>query len=126
VTRSRLAGKLTVPVNRAKTNENNANERFYPCTIFVMLLLSYLAVAHVDIPAVAAAFYGIQPVVVAVVIEAVIRIGKKALKHRVLYGFAVLAFVCIYFLKVPFPAIVALAAIGGLIMQQKLPQVLGV
>ena len=37
-------------------------------SIFVMLLLSYLAVAHIDIPAVAAAFYGIQPVVVAVVV----------------------------------------------------------
>ena len=36
-------------------------------SIFIMLLLSYLAVAHIDIPAVAAAFYGIQPVVVAVV-----------------------------------------------------------
>jgi chromate transporter len=32
-------------------------------------LLSYLAVAHIDIPAAAAAFYGIQPVVVAVVIQ---------------------------------------------------------
>jgi chromate transporter len=41
--------------------------------------LGYLAVAHIDIPAVAAAFYGIQPVVVAVVIEAVLRIGKKAM-----------------------------------------------
>ena len=48
-------------------------------SIFVMLLLSYLAVAHIDIPAVAAAFYGIQPVVVAVVAEAVLRIGGKAL-----------------------------------------------
>jgi chromate transporter len=100
-----------------------AGSLFVIPSIFVMMLLSYLAVAHVDIPAVAAAFYGIQPVVVAVVIEAVLRIGKKALKHRVLYGFAVLAFVCIYFLKVPFPAIVSLAAIGGLIMKQMLPQV---
>ncbi len=65
-------------------------------SIFVMLLLSYLAVAHIDIPAVSAAFYGIQPVVVAVVVEAVLRIGKKALKHRVLYGFAALAFVAIF------------------------------
>jgi chromate transporter len=92
-------------------------------SIFVMLLLSYLAVAHIDIPAVAAAFYGIQPVVVAVVVEAVLRIGKKALKHRVLYGFAALAFAAIFFLKVPFPAIVAAAAVGGLLLQRRLPQV---
>ena len=39
-----------------------AGSLFVIPSIFVMLLLSYLAVAHVDIPAVAAAFYGIQPV----------------------------------------------------------------
>jgi chromate transporter len=87
-----------------------------------MLLLSYLAVAHIDIPAVAAAFYGIQPVVVAVVIEAVLRIGKKALNHRVLYAFAAAAFVAIYGFKVPFPYIVFAAALGGLLMQRRLPE----
>lgn len=92
-------------------------------SVFVMLLLSYLAVAHIDIPAVAAAFYGIQPAVVAVVVEAVLRIGKKALKHRVLYGFAGIAFVAIFFFKVPFPAIVAGAALGGLLMQRWWPRV---
>jgi chromate transporter len=92
-------------------------------SIFVMLLLSYLAVAHIDIPAVAAAFYGIQPVVVAVVVEAVLRIGNKALNHSVLYGFAAAAFIAIFFLKVPFPYIVAGAAVGGLLMQRRLPKV---
>lgn len=90
-------------------------------SIFVMMALSYLAVAHIEIPAVAAAFYGIQPVVVAVVVEAVLRIGGKALKHRALYLFAAAAFGAIYFLKVPFPWIVASAAIGGLAMQRRLP-----
>ncbi len=92
-------------------------------SIFVMLLLSYLAVAHIDVPAVAAAFYGIQPVVVAVVVEAVLRIGKKALKHVVLYAFAAVAFVAIFLLKVPFPYIVAAAALGGLLSQRWLPRV---
>jgi chromate transporter len=92
-------------------------------SIFVMLLLSYLAVAHIDIPAVAAAFYGIQPVVVAVVVEAVLRIGKKALHHGVLYAFAAVAFMAIFFFKVPFPAIVAAAALGGLLLEQRLPRV---
>ncbi|RJQ83530.1 MAG: chromate efflux transporter [Desulfobacteraceae bacterium] len=91
-------------------------------SIFIMLLLSYLAVAHIDIPAIAAAFYGIQPVVVAVVIEAVLRIGKKALKHPVLYAFAAAAFIAIFFFKVPFPYIIAAAASGGLLMQTRLPQ----
>jgi chromate transporter len=100
-----------------------AGSLFVIPSIFVMLLLSYLAVAHIDIPAVAAAFYGIQPVVVAVVIEAVLRIGKKALKHRVLYAFAALAFVAIYIFKVPFPSIVAAAALAGLLMQRRMPEV---
>jgi len=92
-------------------------------SIFVMLLLSYLAVAHHDVQAVAAAFYGIQPVVVAVVIEAVLRIGKKALNHWTLYGFAALAFTAIFVFKIPFPYVVAAAAVGGLLMQRRLPQV---
>ena len=68
-------------------------------SVFVMFFLSYLAVAHIDVPAVAAAFYGIQPVVAAVVVEAVLRIGKKALNHGVLYGFAAVAFIAIYFFQ---------------------------
>jgi chromate transporter len=100
-----------------------AGSLFVIPSIFVMLLLSYLAVAHIDIPAVAAAFYGIQPVVVAVVVEAVLRIGKKALRHKVLYGFAAAAFVAIFFLKIPFPYIVAAAAAGGLLLQRWLPMV---
>lgn len=100
-----------------------AGSLFVIPSIFVMLLLSYLAVAHIDIPAVAAAFYGIQPVVAAVVVEAVLRIGKKALKHKILYGFAVLAFVAIFVFKVPFPYIVAAAALGGLLMQRPMPVV---
>jgi chromate transporter len=100
-----------------------AGSLFVIPSIFVMLLLSYLAVAHIDIPAVAAAFYGIQPVVAAVVVEAVLRIGRKALKHRMLYGFAALAFVAIFIFKAPFPAIVAAAALGGLLMQRRMPEV---
>lgn len=100
-----------------------AGSLFIIPSIFVMLLLSYLAVAHIDVPMVAAAFYGIQPVVVAVVIEAVLRIGKKALKHQTLYAFAALAFIAIYFLKLPFPFIVAAAAISGLFIQRWLPRV---
>jgi len=53
----------------------------------------------------------------------VLRIGKKALKHWVLYGFAAGAFISIFFFKAPFPYIVAAAALGGLLMQHGLPQV---
>ncbi len=91
-------------------------------SIFIMLLLSWLAVAHIQIPMVAGAFYGIQAVVVAVVAEAVLRIGSKALYHRLLYGFAAAAFIAIFFFKVPFPFIVAGAAAGGLFFQWLFPR----
>ncbi len=91
-------------------------------SVFIILGLSYLAVAHIHLPVVAATFYGIQPVVVAVVAEAVLRIGKKALKHGLLYGFAGVAFTGIFFLKIPFPLIVGAAALGGLIFQNRAPQ----
>ena len=85
-------------------------------SIFVMLVLSWLAAAHGDVPVIAGLFYGISPVVVAIVVEAVMRIGKKSLKHNALYGFAAVAFVAGYFFDVPFPLIVLAAALGGLVL----------
>ncbi len=92
-------------------------------SIFVMLLLSYLAVAHIDVPMVAAAFWGIQPVVVAIVISAVFRMGKKTLRHGMLYWFASIAFAAIFFFKISFPYIVVLAALFGLLFRGRFPQV---
>src|SRR3712207_6131128 len=74
-------------------------------SIFVLLLLSYLAVAHSDVPAITGLLYGVQPVVIAIVVEAVMRIGKRSLNHSVLVAFAVASFVAIYFLSIPFPAV---------------------
>ena len=85
-------------------------------SIFVLLLLSYLAVAHSDVPAINGLLYGVQPVVIAIVVEAVMRIGKRTLNHRLLIGFAVLAFVALYFFSVPFPLVVLAAAVAGLLL----------
>jgi chromate transporter len=79
-------------------------------SIFVLLLLSYLAVAHSDVP-----------VVIAIVVEAVMRIGKRSLNHSVLVAFAVASFVAIYFLSIPFPAVVAAAAVLGVLLQRFVP-----
>src|SRR5918997_1479328 len=87
-------------------------------SIFVLLLLSYLAVAHSDVPAIRGLLYGVQPVVIAIVVEAVLRIGKRTLNHRLLVGFAVLAFVALYFLSVPFPLVVLAAAVAGLLLSR--------
>jgi chromate transporter len=90
-------------------------------SIFVLLLLSYLAVAHSDVPAINGLLYGVQPVVIAIVVEAVIRIGRRTLNHAVLVAFAVLAFVALYFFSVPFPLVVLAAAIGGLLLSRPVP-----
>src|SRR5918999_872319 len=90
-------------------------------SIFVLLLLSYLAVAHSDVPAVNGLLYGVQPVVIAIVVEAVLRIGKRTLNHSLLVGFAILAFIALYFLSVPFPLVVLAAAIGGLLLSRVVP-----
>src|ERR671920_2541150 len=87
-------------------------------SIFVLWLLSYLAVAHSDVPAITGLLYGIQPVVIAIVVEAVLRIGKRTINHRVLVGFAVVAFVALYFFSVPFPLVVLAAAVAGLILSR--------
>jgi chromate transporter len=90
-------------------------------SIFVLLLLSYLAVAYSNVPAITGLLYGVQPVVIAIVVEAVMRIGKRTLNHAVLVAFAVASFVAIYFLSVPFPAVVAAAAILGVLLQRFVP-----
>src|SRR4029077_17599544 len=72
---------------------------------------------------ISAIFYGLKPAVTAIVLVAMIRIGRKALKNEVMWTVAALAFVAIYFLKVPFPAIVIGAGVigflGGLFWKDK-------
>jgi len=81
----------------------------------VMLALSAVYGLYHDLPAIAALFLGVKAVVLAIVIEAILRIGKRALKNRVAVAIAVAAFIGIYILKIPFPLIVLGAgAIGWL------------
>ena len=58
---------------------------------------------------------GIKPVVVAVVVEAILRIGSRAINRHAHGVIAAAAFVAIYFFHVPFPVIVVAAAIIGLL-----------
>jgi chromate transporter len=91
-------------------------------SIFVLWLLSYLAVAHSDVPAITGLLYGIQPVVIAIVVEAVMRIARRALNHYLLISFSVVAFVALYFTSVPFPLVVLAAALGGLLLSRVVPE----
>jgi chromate transporter len=88
---------------------------------FVILALSALYAGYNDAPAVAAAFYGIKAAVLAVVIEALIRIGRRALTHPLAYVLAAAAFVAIFFLSAPFPLIVLAAAALGPVLARLAP-----
>jgi chromate transporter len=81
----------------------------------VMLALSTIYAVFGEVPLVQAVFFGVKAAVLAVVIEAVIRIGKRALKNSAMYAIAAAAFIGIFFLDVPFPIIVLGAGVVGLI-----------
>jgi chromate transporter len=95
-------------------------------SIFVLLALSYIYAAYGNVPAVAGALAGVKPVVVAIVVEAVFKIGGRALKRRVHLGIAAAAFVAIYVLHVPFPLIVLAAGLVGLTGGRLWPRLFGV
>jgi chromate transporter len=80
-----------------------------------ILALSMLYAGFRELPAIAAVFFGLKAAVLAVVVEAVIRIGKRALKNRLMIGVAAVAFVAIFFFDVPFPIVVLTAGTFGLI-----------
>jgi chromate transporter len=79
----------------------------------VVLALSLLYATLGEVPLVAALFTGVQAAVIAVVIEALIRVSKRALKTRAAYLIALAAFVALFVLKLPFPLIILTAAAWG-------------
>jgi chromate transporter len=80
-----------------------------------ILMLSILYACFNEMTVVQGFFYGLKPAVVAVVIEAVLRIGKRSLKNRTMMGLAGIAFVAIFFFQVPFPLIILVAGLIGFI-----------
>jgi chromate transporter len=92
---------------------------------FVMLGLSLLYALGRGFSIVDGALFGIKAAVLVIVLEALIRIGKRALKTSVLLGLAGAAFVGIFFLALPFPLIVVAAAGVGYLVAQSSPGLLG-
>lgn len=82
-------------------------------SLLILILLSWLYVAFGDVALVQGLFYGIKPAVTAIVLHAAYRIGSRVLSNGWLWAIAVGAFVAIFALHVPFPAIVAGAAAAG-------------
>lgn len=83
--------------------------------VIAIMALSYIYAAYGNVGFVAALFFGLKSAVLAIVIEAVIRVGRRALGNSVMYAIAGIAFVAIFFFAVPFPIIVLTAGIVGLI-----------
>ncbi|HEX8492560.1 MAG TPA: chromate efflux transporter [Pyrinomonadaceae bacterium] len=94
-------------------------------SIFILLGLSYTYAAYGNVPAVAGVLSGFKPVVVAIVVEAVLKIGNRALKRRAHFLIAAGSFISIYFLHIPFPLIVLAAGLTGLIGAHVWPDVFG-
>src|SRR5262245_50918621 len=81
--------------------------------IIAIMGLSYIYAAYGNVPLVVALFFGLKAAVLAIVLEAVFRIGKRALRNNVMLAIAAAAFVGIFFLSIPFPIIIfGAAAIG--------------
>lgn len=79
----------------------------------VIFALSWLYAAHADLPSVAAIFYGVKAAVLAIVIEAVLRIARRALKERRDVLVALVAFVALYVFGAPFPLVILAAGLFG-------------
>ena len=84
-------------------------------SLFILIGLTWVYLVYGDVPVVAGILYGIKPAVTAIVVFAAYRIGSRALKNNVLRTLAVLAFIAIFALDVPFPYIVLMAGIIGYI-----------
>jgi len=82
-------------------------------SFFILVALSWAYMAHGDQPAIVGVLYGIKPAVVAIVLFAAYRIGSRTLKNPLLWALAVLSFVAIAVLKLPFPLIILSAALLG-------------
>jgi len=74
-------------------------------SLFVLLALSYVYAANGNVPAVAGVLAGFRPVVVAIVVEAGLKIGRRALRRRAHIVMATAAFIAIHVLRVPLPQV---------------------
>lgn len=88
-------------------------------TLFILpgslsiLVLSVLYARFEDAALIQALFYGLKPAVIALVIQAVFRIGARVLSNRILIGIAAMTFIAISLFDLSFPAVIALAALIG-------------
>ena len=83
-----------------------------PGAVVIMTLAAIYSV-YGDVPLVEALFYGIKAAVLVIVVEALLRVSKKALSRKLHWLIAALAFIGIFFLSIPYPLIVLIAGVFG-------------
>ena len=90
-------------------------------TLFVLpgfvciMALSWVYVLLGKVPLVQGLFFGLKAAVLVIVVEAVLRVGKRALRNNVLRALAAAAFIAIFFYGVPFPLIILVAGLIGFV-----------
>lgn len=87
----------------------------------VVLALSMVYAGFGEVPLVAALFQGVQAAVLAIVVHALLRVAKKALKARWHWGLAAAAFVALFLFNIPFPVVILAAALTGWWMARGAP-----
>jgi chromate transporter len=92
-------------------------------SLFILIALTWIYLAYGDVPVVAGVLYGIKPAVTAIVVFAAYRIGSKALRNAALWIMAGAAFLAIFSLDVPFPYIVLVAGMIGLLGGRLAPNI---
>ena len=93
-----------------------------PGFVVIMALSALYAVFH-EASWLASLFFGLKAAVLAIVVEAVIRVGRRALQNEVMVGIAVVAFVALFAFNVPFPIVVLLAGIVGFVGTRANPHI---
>ena len=81
--------------------------------VIAIMGLSYIYAAYGHVGFVEALFFGLKAAVLAIVIQAVVRVGSRALRNRVMIALAAIAFIAIFFFSVPFPVIIIAAGLIG-------------
>jgi len=87
-------------------------------SIFFLLILSFIYARYGNVSEIAAVLDGFKPVVVAIVVEAVIKIAKRSLKSVSHFAVAALSYIAVQFFHIPFPLIVLGALIVGLLISR--------
>lgn len=80
-----------------------------------ILALSYLYVIFDGVPLVEGLFYGVKPAIIAIVIAALLKISKRSLENSFYWGIAICSFLSLFFFHVPFPIVVLMSGMAGML-----------